>query len=67
MNKDSKKLLLAVASHELHGEHQYSETLKTIVRTVRQRRTEPELTKGHWKWAMTVDGWGSDYLVQHFG
>uniref|UniRef100_A0A915KZN7 FXNA-like protease n=1 Tax=Romanomermis culicivorax TaxID=13658 RepID=A0A915KZN7_ROMCU len=55
---------IGAASHEMHGQHRQSEMLRNVTETValRRKRHSPGY---HWKWAMTVDSWSTDYLGKY--
>ncbi|KJH47447.1 peptidase, M28 family [Dictyocaulus viviparus] len=57
---------IAVASHHAHGEHQNSETLRQLRHLIQNRRQNPEMAVGCWRWAMTMIGGIAEIVVHVF-
>lgn len=52
---------ISVASHTLHGESMYSDTLKNLHKDIREHRET-----GDWRWAMTASSWTVDLFKRRF-
>ncbi|KAE9551857.1 hypothetical protein FO519_004931 [Halicephalobus sp. NKZ332] len=52
---------ISVASHTLHGENMYSETLENLHKEIEEKRAT-----GDWRWAMTASSWTVDFFKRRF-
>jgi len=52
---------ISVASHTLHGDTMYSDTLKRIQNEIKEKRET-----GDWRWAMTASSWTVDLFKRRF-
>ncbi|MCP9262080.1 Endoplasmic reticulum metallopeptidase 1 [Dirofilaria immitis] len=59
-------LEISVATHYIHGPHQYSNTLIQLRSLIESRRKTPHLAIGWWKWAMTITAGISEIVVHTF-